>query len=214
MTTFESADTSSRLVSPDALRERCDTADLPWHGLDDSWQGARTLGSLTTGADGLVEYGVLVHGDMPSKRPDEASPRRFATVITMAKLPRRALGDPRRPLGYVEPTTVQTVAGVAGIGLLSDDWPWRLDRTLRQDWLHQQTELAYRIAERLDAEPWRSLALPVDGDSVVFRYRESEYGWVLAGDARHCFLGAYGRGLSAYGLAFTRLADLSAYELS
>jgi hypothetical protein len=166
---------------------------------------------LTTGADGFVEYGVLVHGDMPSKRPDEASPRRFATVVSMAKLGRRALGDPVRPVGYIEPTTECTVAAVAGIGLLSDDWPWRLDRSLRQDWLHQQTELAYDVAEHLDADPWRSLALPVDGEPAKFRYRESEYGWVLAGDTRGCWLGAYGRGVSAYGLGFARLTTLDGY---
>lgn len=194
------------------LRELSDASGLDWYGLDSTWTGERTLGSLSTGADGVVEYGVLVHGDPPSKRPDEASPRRFATVVTMARLGRRAIGDdPSAPVGHVEATTEAAVAAVAGIGLLSDDWPWRLDRSLRQDWLHQQTELAYELAEHLDAEPWRTLALPLNGAPTKFHYHESEYGWVLAGETSTSYLGAYGRGVSAYGLGFTLLQHLTDY---
>jgi hypothetical protein len=195
------------------LRDGFREAPVVWYGLDESWRGERTLGSLCTGADGVVEYGSLVHGDVPSKRPDEASPRRFATVVSMAKLDRRPIGDPDRPRGFVEATTESTVAAVAGIGLLSDDWPWQLDLSLRQDWLHQQTELAYELAEHLDGSPWRNLALPVDGDPAKFRYRESEYGWVLAGETPSCWLAAYGRGVSAYGLGFVRLGNLFDYAV-
>jgi hypothetical protein len=184
------------------LRELCVASELDWYGLDSTWTGERTLGSLSTGADSVVEYGVLIHGDPPSKRPDEASPRRFATVVTMARLGRRAIGGADHPVGHIEATTEAAVA---------DDWPWRLDRALRQEWLHQQTELAYELAEHLDAEPWRALALPLNGSPAKFHYHESEYGWVLAGETPTCYLGAYGRGVSAYGLGFTVLTDLTAY---
>ena len=64
---------------------------------------------------------------------------------------------------------------------------------------------------RLGDLPWRLLTLTVDLLPQVFHYRESEYGWVLASATQHCFLAAYGRGVSAYSLAFTRVS-LSDYE--
>ena len=45
-----------------------------------------------------------------------------------------------------------------------------------------------------------------------FHYRESEFGWVLAGaDPQGVHLGAYGRGMSAYGLGFAMIKDIGAY---
>jgi hypothetical protein len=56
----------------------------------------------------------------------------------------------------------------------------------------------------------------VDGVPTSFAYRESEYGWVLAGSASEgpeaVHIGAYGRGMSAYGLGFSVIKDLAAYE--
>jgi len=171
---------------------------VPWYGLDDAWSGDRWLGPIVLGPDGVAEYGTLGHGDRPARRPDEAPPRRFCGVVTMAKLGRRPGGGST----VLEPTTLSTLAAVAGLGLLSDDWPWSVDKALRGDWLRQQTELAYEVAEDLGELPWRAVQLPVDGHSVRFQYRESEYGWVLAAELRECWLGAYGRGITAYGIGF------------
>lgn len=82
--------------------------------------------------------------------------------------------------GVIEAATVATVAAVAGIGLVEDQWPWHLDVAVRQSWLDQQRELAAQIADRLGDLPWRLLTLAADGMPQVFHYRESEYGWVLA----------------------------------
>ncbi len=54
--------------------------------------------------------------------------------------------------------------------------------------------------------------LPVDGVPTSFHYRESEFGWVLAGSTEQgVHLGAYGRGMSAYGLAFAVVKDIASY---
>ncbi|MBS2533167.1 hypothetical protein KGQ20_10310 [Catenulispora sp. NF23] len=174
---------------------------IPWYGLDEAWGGDRWLGSIMHGPDGVAEYGTLGHGDHPARRPDDLSPRRFCGVVTMARLGRRSGGGAT----VLEPTTLSTLAAVAGLGLLSDAWPWAVDKALRGDWLHQQTELAYEVAENLDDAPWRAVQLPVDGKPTRFRYRESEYGWVLAAELRECWLGAYGRGVTAYGLGFEQV---------
>jgi hypothetical protein len=111
----------------------------------------------------------------------------------------------------IEAATVATVAAVAGIGLVEDQWPWHLEVAVRQSWLDQQREMAAQVADRLGDLPWRLLTLTVDGMPQVFHYRESEYGWVLATATRRCLLAAYGRGVSAYSLAFTR-AELDQYD--
>jgi hypothetical protein len=180
---------------------------VPWYGLDEAWTGGRWLGSIILGPDGAAEYGTLGHGDHPARRPDDLSPRRFCGVVTMARLGRRPGGG----AATLEPTTLSTLAAVAGLGLLSDAWPWAVDKDLRGDWLHQQTELTYEVAENLDDAPWRSVQLPVDGKPTRFRYRESEYGWVLAAELRECWLGAYGRGVTAYGLGFEQIT-LNAWD--
>ncbi|MEY9925733.1 hypothetical protein ABH926_000353 [Catenulispora sp. GP43] len=180
---------------------------VPWYGLDEAWAGDRWLGSIMLGPDGVAEYGTLGHGDHPARRPDDLSPRRFCGVVTMARLDRRSGGGAT----ILEPTTLSTLAAVAGLGLLSDAWPWGVDKDLRGDWLHQQTELAYEVAENLDDAPWRAVQLPVDSKPTRFRYRESEYGWVLAAELRECWLGAYGRGVTAYGLGFEQVT-LDAWE--
>ena len=66
--------------------------------------------------------------------------------------------------------------------------------------MDQQSALAWELADDLGGPGWSALTLPVNGTPQPFRYRESEYGWVLAGDAPGVHLGAYGRGVSAYGL--------------
>jgi hypothetical protein len=87
-----------------------------------------------------------------------------------------------------------------------------MDRALRQDWLDQQISAAWELADELTGTGWSSLTLPVDGEPTAFHYRESEYGWVMAGSAPSgVHLGAYGRNLSAYGLALAAVEDLAAY---
>lgn len=206
-----------RQASPDqrpALRATAAelrAAPLPWYGLDAGWRGPRRPGLIATGPDGVVEYGALAHGDPPAGRPDRDPQRRAVSVITMAHLPRRPLTRPdATPAGFLEATTVATAAAVAGMALVDEQWPWHVDASVRDDWMDQQRELAVTVADRLGAEPWRPLTLHVDGTPQAFHYRESAYGWVLATSLTQCLLAAYGRGVSAYSLAFAR-ADLDAY---
>lgn len=189
------------------------SALLPWYGLDEGWHGPRRLGTLRRDPDGTVQYGTLEHGDRAAGRPGENPQRRAVTVITMLPLPRRPATLPDgSTAGHLEAATVATAAAVAGIGLVDDQLPWHLDAALRQSWIDQQRELAARVADRLGDEPWRLLTLTVDRAPQVFHYRESEYGWVAVAAARDALLAAYGRGVSAYSLAFTR-ADPAGYEL-
>ncbi len=69
-----------------------------------------------------------------------------------------------------------------------------MDHTLRDDWLDQQTETAFTLADDLGSAPWTTLSLPVDGVPVTFHYRESEFGWVLAPPTRASTSGRTGGG--------------------
>jgi hypothetical protein len=182
-------------------------ADLPWYGLDAGWQGKRELGTVSTGPDGLVEFGTLRHGDAGPARPDvRAAQRRSVTVLTMARLGRRPLYKADgTDAGSVEAMTAGVAAALAGVGLVEDNWPWQLEASMRQQWLDQQRELAYVLSESLGADPWQPLTLPVGEQQQAFHYRESPYGWVLAASRQDCFLAACGRGVSAYSLAFVRV---------
>lgn len=193
-------------------------AGLPWYGLDEGWTRERRLGALCRGADGLVEYGSLEHGDPPAGRPGLDAYRKAVTVVTMARLPRRPVLRPDgRPGGFLEATDAAAVAAVAGLGLVAEQWPWKLQVGLRQDWLYQQRELACSSAEQLGGEPWRMLTLPLGGAPHVFHYRECDYGWVLVAPGPvesggvSCFLAAFGHGVSAYPLVLAQ-ADLSDYQ--
>ncbi|UQA93258.1 hypothetical protein [Streptomyces halobius] len=186
-------------------------AAFPWYGLDEAFTGPRWLMQVGTAADGTVEHGAVGHGEEPTIKVESArSTDRFAVVVTVASRPGRRSAD---GTGVLEATSVSTAAWLAGAGLLSQTWPSQMDRSLRQDWLDQQTMLAWELADDLDGDSWSELTLPVDGVPMPFRYRESEYGWVLAGsgpDGVH--IGAYGRGMSAYGLGFSVVTDITAYE--
>ncbi len=165
-----------------------------------------------TGADGTVEHGSTGHGDEPSVRGEIATgeKERFAVVVTVASNPLRRSSD---GTGVLEATSVSSAAWLAGSGLLAYSWPGQMDHSLRDDWLEQQTEAAWELADDLDGPDWSMLSLPVDGEPTPFHYRESEFGWVLAGSAPGgVLLGAYGRGMSAYGLGFSVIGDLAAYE--
>jgi len=193
-------------------------AALPWYGLDEGWTRERRLGSLSRSADGVVEYGSLEHGDLPAGRPGLDAYRKAVTVVTMAQLPRRPVLRPDgRPGGFLEATDAAAVAAVAGLGLVAEQWPWKLQVGLRQDWLAQQRELACTTAEQLGGDSWRMLTLPLGGAPHVFHYRECDYGWVLVApgpveaNGGGCFLAAFGHGVSAYPLVLTQ-ADLSDYE--
>ncbi|MFD7404850.1 hypothetical protein ACFV7R_19740 [Streptomyces sp. NPDC059866] len=185
-------------------------APFPWYGLDEAFTGPRWLMQVGTTADGAVEHGSIGHGDEPSVRGETAEDReRFAVVVTVAANPVRRSAD---GTGLLEATSVSSAAWLAGVGLLSFTWPAQMDHTLRDDWLEQQTETAWVLADDLAGEDWSTLSLPVDGVPTSFHYRESEFGWVLAGTTEQgLHLGAYGRGMSAYGLGFAVIKDIAEY---
>ncbi|WP_066947340.1 hypothetical protein [Streptomyces lushanensis] len=187
-------------------------APFPWYGLDDAFTGPRWLMQVGATADGTVRHGSTGHGEEPSIRPDPASvdQERFAVVITVAISPERRSGDGS---GHLDATTASSAAWLAGSGLLSATWPPQLDHALRDDWLNQQTEAAFELADDLEGPAWSVLSLPVDGVPTPFHYRESEFGWVLAGTTSgDVHLGAYGRGMSAYGLGFSVIEDIRSYD--
>lgn len=187
-------------------------APFPWYGLDEAFTGPRWLMQVGTAADGAVEHGSIGHGDEPSVRAEASGngdKERFAVVVTVAANPVRRSAD---GTGVLEATSVSSAAWLAGVGLLSFTWPGQMDHSLRDDWLDQQTETAWVLADDLHGDDWSTLSLPVDGAPTSFHYRESEYGWVLAGSTKEgVHLGAYGRGMSAYGLGFSVVQDIGAY---
>jgi hypothetical protein len=198
-------------------------ASFPWYGLDEAFTGPRWLMQVGVAADGMVQHGSMGHGDEPSIRSEAvaAEKERFAVVVTVAASPVRRSGD---GTGVLDATTVSSAAWLAGSGLLAHTWPGQLDHSLRDDWLDQQTETAFELADDLEGREWSMLSLPVDGVPTPFYYRESEFGWVLAGSAGAVgagavgagadggvHVGAYGRGMSAYGLGFSAVRDLGAY---
>lgn len=185
-------------------------ATFPWYGLDEAFTGPRRLMQVGTAADGTVQHGSIGHGDEPSVRAEAgAEKQRFAVVVSMASSPVRRSGD---GTGVLDATTASSAAWLAGSGLLACTWPSQMDHALRDDWLDQQTETAFELADDLDGPAWSVLSLPVDGIPVPFHYRESEFGWVLAGSAHGgVHIGAYGRGMSAYGLGFSVIDDIATY---
>jgi len=186
-------------------------APFPWYGLDEAFTGPRWLMQVGTSAEGAVEHGSIGHGDEPTLRSEGTEDKeRFAVVVTVAASPVRRSAD---GTGVLEATSVSSAAWLAGVGLLTVTWPGQMDHTLRDDWLDQQTETAWVLADDLDGADWTTLSLPVDGVPTQFHYRESEFGWVLAGSTQEgVHLGAYGRGMSAYGLGFSMIKDIGAYE--
>ncbi|OON81477.1 hypothetical protein GBW32_24370 [Streptomyces tsukubensis] len=186
-------------------------APFPWYGLDEAFTGPRWLMQVGTAADGAVEHGALGHGDEPSIRTESGSEKdRFAAVVTVAAHPGRRTAD---GTGVLEATSVSSAAWLAGAGLLNVTWPGQIDHSLRDDWLDQQTETAWVLADDMEGDDWSELSLPVDGEPTPFRYRESEYGWVLAGSTpAGVHLGAFGRGMSAYGLAFSAIKNIEHYS--
>ncbi|MDX2525981.1 hypothetical protein ACSCB1_16160 [Streptomyces europaeiscabiei] len=190
-------------------------APFPWYGLDEAFTGPRWLMQVGTSAEGAVEHGSIGHGDEPSVRneytagADDEAKERFAVVVTVAANDVRRSAD---GTGVLEATSVSSAAWLAGVGLLSFTWPGQLDHTRRDDWLDQQTETAWVLADDLAGSDWSTLSLPVDGVPTPFHYRESEFGWVLAGStSQGVHVGAYGRGMSAYGLGFAVIKDIEAY---
>ncbi|MFD8077595.1 hypothetical protein ACFV3E_33655 [Streptomyces sp. NPDC059718] len=185
-------------------------ADFTWYGLDEAFTGDRWLAPVGMSADGTVEHGSTGHGDEPSVKveptPDH---RRFVVVVTVADRPVRRSSD---GTGVLDATSVASAAWLAGSGLLTCTWPTQMERHLRQNWLDQQTAIAWDLADNLEGPDWSALSLPVDGVPTPFHYRESEYGWVMAGSARGVHLGAFGRGMSAYGLGLAQVKDITMYR--
>ncbi len=189
-------------------------ASFPWYGLDEAFTGGRWLMQVGAAADGTVQHGSLGHGDEPSIRSEAnaTEKERFAVAISVIASPVRRSGD---GTGVLDATTVSSAAWLAGSGLLAHTWPAQLDHSLRDDWLDQQTETAFELADDLSGPAWSVLSLPVDGEPTPFHYRESEFGWVLAGSTTSgVHVGAYGRGMSAYGLGFSVVRDLGPYVRS
>lgn len=188
-------------------------ADFPWYGLDDAFTGRRWLNPVGMSADGTVEHGATGHGDEPSLKQAAGAPetRRFTVVVTVAPRPGRRSAD---GTGLLDATSVSTAAWLAGAALLSSTWPGlsQMERSLREDWAEQQTAIAWDLAFDLSGPGWSTLTLPVDDLPSPFHYRESEYGWVLAGSAPGGHIGAYGRGMSAYGLGLARIKDITVYD--
>ncbi|AJE82540.1 MULTISPECIES: hypothetical protein [Streptomyces] len=187
-------------------------APFPWYGLDEAFTGPRRLMQVGTAADGSVEHGSTGHGDPSWVRAEGrggGERERFAVVVTVGASPVRKSPD---GTGTLEATSVSSAAWLAGVGLLGVTWPERMDHSLRDDWLDQQAETAWTLADDLAGPDWSELSLPVDGVPSPFHYRETEYGWILAGSTpTGTHLGAYGRGLSAYGLGFCVIKDLTEY---
>jgi hypothetical protein len=213
--------TTSARADASALADGYLRADFPWYSLDDGWRGRRWLTPVAADPDGRVHYGSIGHGDEPTSdcfprgssvgqtdSPDLSEGRRFAVVVTVGARPSRRLGD---GTGMLEATSVASAAWLAGSGLLAATHQAPLGREMRRAWLDQQSTLAWELADDLRGPGWSPLTLPVNGTPQPFRYRESEYGWVLAGEAPGVHLGAYGRGVSAYALGFTTVTDLAAY---
>ncbi|MFI6687241.1 hypothetical protein [Streptomyces sp. NPDC050485] len=190
-------------------------APFPWYGLDEAFTGPRWLMQVALAADGTVQHGSIGHGDAPSIRPDAADRAtdrdRFAVVVSIPTNPVRRSSD---GTGVLDATSASSAAWLAGSGLLAFTWPAQMDHVRRGEWLDQQTETAFELADDLESADWSTLSLPVDGVPAEFRYLESEFGWVLAGSAHNgaVHLGAYGRGLSAYGLGFSVVEDIASYE--
>lgn len=186
-------------------------ASFPWYGLDEAFTGPRWLMEVGTGSDGTVEHGSTGHGEPPTlKVGADHDKQRFAVVVTLPNRPLRASPD---GAGVLEATSVSSAAWLAGAGLLACTWPARMERALRDDWLEQQTAAAWELADDLDGPRWSMLTLPVDGVPTPFRHRRTEYGWVLAGSARDSVhIGAYGRGMSPYGVGFSVIKDITEYD--
>ncbi|WP_328536864.1 hypothetical protein [Streptomyces sp. NBC_00344] len=186
------------------------SAPFSWYGLDEAFTGPRWLMQVGVTAEGAVQHGSVGHGDEPSVRMETGPEKeRFAVVVTVGPSPVQSSGD---GTGVLEATSVSSAAWLAGSGLLAYTWPAQLDHALRDEWLEQQTETAFELADDLAGPEWSALTLPVDGSPAEFAYRESEFGWVLAGSTpTGVHLGAYGRGMSAYGLGFAVAKDIAAY---
>ncbi|MGV9312483.1 hypothetical protein ACWDR0_09825 [Streptomyces sp. NPDC003691] len=202
-----------RQLQADRTLDDYGRAPFPWYGLDEAFTGARWLMQVGAAADGIVQHGSLGHGDTPSIRSSTTAAdeirERFAVVVTVAASPVRRSGD---GTGVLDETSVSSAAWLAGSGLLARTWPPQLDHSLRDDWLAQQTETAFELADDLDGPVWSVLSLPVDGEPTPFHYRENDFGWILAGSTGGgVHLGAYGRGMSAYGLGFSVVRDLGPY---
>ncbi|MER6911516.1 hypothetical protein ABT354_07590 [Streptomyces sp. NPDC000594] len=193
-------------------------AAFSWYGLDEAYTGPRRLMRAVSTADGVVRHGSLGHGDEPSIHAGQNGPsgsdpdekERFTVVVTVAAGPDLRSGD---GTGVLDATTVSSAAWLAASGLLAHTWPPQLDHSLRDDWLEQQTDTAFTLAHDLEGAEWSTLSLPVDGEPTVFHFRESDFGWILAGPAGDgTYIGAYGRGMSPYGLGFARVPDLTPYS--
>ena len=130
-------------------------------------------------ADGTVEHGSTGHGDEPS--------------LTVGGEPGQAAlrgrGDGRQPPGAAQRATARRAGGHLGLlRRLAGGLGAAVVHLARPDGPRAAAGLAgpadaiaWELADDLDGAGWSTLSLPVDGVPTDFHYRESEYGWVLAG---------------------------------
>ena len=162
---------------------RLSGADFPWYGLDEAFTGPRWLMQVGAAADGTVEHGSTGHGDEPSLGRSADRRRRSASRWSS---PWRATRAPqrrrhRRPGGHLGLLgRLAGRLGAAGLHLARPDGP----RAARATGSTSRPRPPGSSPTTWTGPDWSTLSLPVDGVPTPFHYRESEYGWVLAGSAR------------------------------
>ena len=156
-------------------------ADFPWYGLDEAFTGPRWLGGrVQRRRHGRARF------DRARRRALGQGGRRPGQAAVRGRGDRRGRTRPAqrgrhgRAGGHLG-----VLGGLAGrVGAAVLHLAPQLDHALRDDWLDQQTADAWDLADDLAGSDWSTLSLPVDGVPTPFHYRESEFGWVLAGVAR------------------------------
>ena len=188
-------------------------APFPWYGLDEAFTGPRWLMQVGTAADGTVEHGSIGHGDEPSIERGRVAAGQGAVrggrdgrrePRTAERGRHRATGG---HVGLLRGLARRVGAAVASPGPAR--WTTPCGTT---GWTSRPRRPGcWRTIS--DGADWSTLSLPVDGVPTPFHYRESEFGWVLAGsDAGGRAHRGVRAGMSAYGLGFAVIKDIAAYD--
>ncbi|MBX6388622.1 MAG: hypothetical protein IRZ08_06425 [Frankia sp.] len=143
----------------------------------------------------------LGHGDAT-----HAGPR--VIVTTVPRLPATRIGERE-----FKPTAADDAIGWAQQSMLHAVAPdFAPDSTARQEWWRYQLELAGWLSNNPDAEDWRTVVLPVDGQPRPFRLREHVPAWAAFTELDHGWIALDGIHCPAAGLAVAtvRAADYAA----
>ena len=136
-------------------------AAFPWYGLDEAFTGPRWLMQVGAAADGTVEHGATGHGEEPTDQGGAG--RRTSGSRSWSRSPAAPYGAaPTAPAYWRRPRS-RRPPGSPGPACSRRPGRPRWTATLRQDWLDQQTMLAWELADDLGGEAWSELMLPVDG---------------------------------------------------